>query len=78
MIFNTFFNYAFICKKQVLELRIFGTTEYRVTFRNNDLQLVTGRNETYQKITFRKKLSEKKSSGKSKTLLELLNIYTQL
>ncbi|MDD2341144.1 MAG: hypothetical protein PHG79_13240, partial [Methanosarcina sp.] len=26
IVFNPFFNYAFICKKQVSELRIFGTT----------------------------------------------------
>ncbi|HEX7467058.1 MAG TPA: hypothetical protein VF324_00540, partial [Methanobacterium sp.] len=27
MIFNSFFNYTFICKKWVSELRRFGTTE---------------------------------------------------
>src|SRR5450759_5318181 len=28
MIFNSFFNYTFICKKLVSELRRFGTTEF--------------------------------------------------
>src|SRR5665648_472506 len=37
MIFNSFFNYTFICKKLVSELRRFGTTEHNNRFmvRNN-------------------------------------------
>src|SRR5665811_1388269 len=42
MIFNSFFNYTFICKKLVSELRRFGTTE--VLNRYKYLQLLEGLN----------------------------------